>query len=109
MPIAAIHPLPMADAPIQQQRQEQQQQQQQPRLPLRRAVYVHVSDLVAPYNIDHRKLEQELARVKNRNDENASPERDLELAPGDDMSVTSVPQQKPRSLHPPRAGFNLCV
>ena len=37
---------------------------QQPRPPLRRATYVHVSDLTSAYNIDHALLEQELTRVK---------------------------------------------
>lgn len=36
----------------------------QPRMQLRRAVYVHVSDLTSAYNIDHARLETELARVK---------------------------------------------
>jgi hypothetical protein len=33
------------------------------RQPLRRAVYVHVSDLISAYNIDHVQLEREIARV----------------------------------------------
>jgi hypothetical protein len=33
------------------------------RQPLRRAVYVHVSDLISAYNIDHVQLELEIARV----------------------------------------------
>jgi hypothetical protein len=35
-----------------------------PSQPLRRAVYIHVSDLISSYNIDHVKLEEELERVK---------------------------------------------
>jgi hypothetical protein len=35
-----------------------------PPQPLRRAVYIHVSDLISSYNIDHVKLEEELDRVK---------------------------------------------
>ena len=31
--------------------------------PLRRATYVHVSDLTSAYNIDHEQLEREMARV----------------------------------------------
>jgi hypothetical protein len=102
MPIDAIDPFPMTDAT----------NEQQPRLALRRAVYVHVSDLTNAYNIDHPKLEQELARVKEGDEENVFPEeREIDLAPGgDDSSIASVPQQpKRRSLHPPRMGFNLCV
>ena len=33
------------------------------RQPLRRATYVHVSDLISAYNIDHVQLEREIARV----------------------------------------------
>ena len=33
------------------------------RQPLRRATYVHVSDLISVYNIDHIQLEREIARV----------------------------------------------
>lgn len=33
------------------------------RQPLRRATYVHVSDLISAYNIDHIRLEREIARV----------------------------------------------
>lgn len=105
--VVAVHPFPMADIT------QQQQYQQQSRYPLRRAVYVHVSDLTNAYNIDHPKLEHELARVKKGNEENAIPEdREVDLTPGDgESSVASVPQaqQRRRSLHPPRAGFNLCV
>jgi hypothetical protein len=106
MSIAAVDPFPMTDAT---------NQQQQQRLPLRRAVYIHVSDLTNAYNIDHPKLEQELARVKDGNEENSIPEEReiaIDLTPsGDgDSSIASVPQQpKRQSLHPPRKGFNLCV
>ena len=40
-----------------------------PRPPLRRATYVHVSDLTSAYNIDHAKLEEELSRVNAERDE----------------------------------------
>jgi hypothetical protein len=48
--------------------------QNQPRPQLRRAVYIHVSDLISSYNIDHAKLEEELTRVKTEM-ENPQPER----------------------------------
>lgn len=83
--------------------QQQQQQQQAPRPPLRRATYIHVSDLTSAYNIDHKKLEQELSRVKVENGE-SSPTEASQLP--DEASVTSIPQKR---LQPPRAGFNLCV
>lgn len=105
--VAPVHPFPMADI-------TQQQQQQESRFPLRRATYVHVSDLTNAYNINHPKLEHELAKVKEGgNDENAIPEEgEIELTAGDgESSVASVPQTQGRrkSLHAPRAGFNLCV
>lgn len=34
--------------------------------PLRRATYVHVSDLISAYNIDHIQLEREIARVNEK-------------------------------------------
>ena len=36
------------------------------RQPLRRATYVHVSDLISAYNIDHIQLEREIARVNSK-------------------------------------------
>lgn len=104
--VDAIHSFPMADIT--------QQQQQQSRFPLRRAVYVHVSDLTNAYNIDHPKLEHELAKVNEGNEENAIPEEreESDLSTGDgENSVSSVPmpQTRRKSLHAPRAGFNLCV
>ena len=36
------------------------------RQPLRRATYVHVSDLISAYNIDHVQLEREIARVSEK-------------------------------------------
>jgi replication factor A1 len=107
--VAAVYPIPMADIT-----QQQEQQQQQSRFPLRRAVYVHVSDLTNAYNIDHPKLEHELSKVKEGNEENATPEEreELDLSTGDgENSISSMPlsQSRRKSLHPPRAGFNLCV
>ena len=46
-------------APLTTQSTSQQTEQQ----PLRRATYVHVSDLISAYNIDHVQLEREIARV----------------------------------------------
>jgi len=40
--------------------------QQTERQPLRRATYVHVSDLISAYNIDHVQLEREIARVNSK-------------------------------------------
>jgi len=72
------------------------------RAPLRRAVYVHISDLTSAYNIDHKKLEEELARVKVESD----PTHKSTETPADEASVASISQKR---LQPPRAGFNLCV
>jgi hypothetical protein len=77
MPTAAImqpapvpgmsqHPTNMQQTLQQQQQQNQELQQQQQ---LRRAVYVHVSDLTSSYNIDNALLEEQLAKVKAMRDE----------------------------------------
>jgi len=76
----------------------------QPRPPLRRAVYVHVSDLTSAYNIDHARLEEELKRV--RVDRENSSENQTNY-PGVPTELdTSLSKQR---LQPPRAGYNLCV
>jgi hypothetical protein len=65
-------------------------------------VYIHVSDLTSAYNIDHKKLQNELSRVQS------VIERLSISSPTDpgDESVSSVPQKR---LQPPRGGYNLCV
>jgi hypothetical protein len=80
---------------------------------LRRATYIHISDLTSAYNIDHARLEQELGRVKveseaasttvgteNEDDPSGSSTSDL------DSTATPLPQKR---LQPPRGGYNLCV
>mmetsp|Transcript_23587 Transcript_23587/g.51623 ORF Transcript_23587/g.51623 Transcript_23587/m.51623 type:complete len:107 (+) Transcript_23587:211-531(+) len=52
----------MAPLPAPSTSTSQQHTAQQP-LPLRRATYVHVSDLISAYNIDHGQLDKEIARV----------------------------------------------
>jgi hypothetical protein len=59
---------PVIPAGILQQEQQQQQQQPSPSQ-LRRAVYVHVSDLTSSYNIDNALLEEQLAKVKAMREE----------------------------------------
>lgn len=95
---------------------------------LRRAVYVHVSDLTSAYNIDHVKLEEELARVKTEQeerklrDEASSCDENVVGASGGTASTSpsaaalgGVPTEldtsgaSQRRLQPPRAGYNLCV
>jgi hypothetical protein len=72
---------------------------------LRRAVYIHVSDLTNAYNIDHARLEEELARArddflpKDKSGASASGSIPTELD-------TSLSQKR---LQPPRGGFNLCM
>jgi len=82
-----------------------QQRQQSPRPPLRRAVYIHISDLTSAYNIDHKKLEEELSRVKDGEGKN-SHGAESSHSPIDEGSEASIPQKR---LQPPRTGFNLCV
>jgi hypothetical protein len=74
---------------------------------LRRAVYVHVSDLTSAYDIDHRKLEEELTRVRAES-QSISTTRDLapSAAAQEDIDTSSYPQKR---LQPPRGGYNLCV
>lgn len=71
---------------------------------LRRAVYVHVSDLTSAYDIDHRKLEEELTRVRSA----SSSDEPAAAAPTttEDIDTSSYPQKR---LQPPRGGYNLCV
>jgi hypothetical protein len=91
---------------------------QQSRPVLRRATYIHISDLTSAYNIDHVRLEQELARVKVENeatsrstavgttekvDDPTSGASTLEM---DSTAVMPLPQKR---LQPPRGGYNLCV
>ena len=86
----------------------------QTRQGLRRATYVHVSDLTSAYNIDHARLEQELSRVKLQREAATSPTKDPELeedpnsgaASELDPALVPVPQKR---LQPPRGGYNLCV
>lgn len=107
MPDVAVHPDTTIMNPAQQQQSQQQQQQQpQSRPPLRRAVYVHVSDLTtSAYNIDHKKLEEELARVQTSKQPAKSAKQHQPL-PTDEETVAAPPQKR---LQPPRGGFNLCV
>jgi hypothetical protein len=72
-------------------------------IPLRRAVYIHVSDLTSAYNIDHGRLEHELARV-NDETKNKFFETPLQGVP---TELDTGANQ--RRLPPPRTGYNLCV
>jgi hypothetical protein len=85
---------------------------------LRRATYVHVSDLTSAYNIDHARLEQELTRVKVEREaltvstktSDITAETAVDASGGAstdlDTALASVPQKR---LQPPRGGYNLCV
>ena len=111
----------------------QNQQQQHIRPPLRRATYVHVSDLTSAYNIDHGRLEKELRRVKHdRLASQMNPESRQETAtaqaeggtmnsssskassPGDVIESSPSASQTQNNnankrLQPPRGGYNLCL
>eukprot|EP00977_Amphora_coffeiformis_P010289 scaffold2385_cov178-Amphora_coffeaeformis.AAC.6 len=109
---AALHPT----SPNLMQQQQQQQQAYPPVAPkpqLRRAVYVHVSDLLSAYNIDHARLEEELLRVK-QNKSAAATVPSSESSSTGGGSTLGVPTEldtnpNPKKLQPPRGGFNLCV
>lgn len=71
----------------------------QPRPPLRRAAYIHVSDLMNAYNIDHVRLEEELSRVK-----------ELQAKPNEErVGIPTELDTNQKRLQPPRGGFNACV
>ena len=85
------------------------------RAPLRRATYIHVSDLTSAYNIDHRKLEQELTRVQKEDSSATHPDEEGseglplgETGQDGDVSMASSHHHQKR-LQPPRGGSNLCV
>lgn len=79
----------------------------QPKTPLRRAVYVHVSDLLSAYNIDHSKLEEELRRVKVNRVQASTRTTPESSNLGVPTELDTSSNQK--KLQPPRGGFNLCV
>mmetsp|Transcript_55539 Transcript_55539/g.161309 ORF Transcript_55539/g.161309 Transcript_55539/m.161309 type:complete len:565 (+) Transcript_55539:184-1878(+) len=82
---------------------------------LRRATYVHVSDLTNVYNIDHAMLEQELKRVKAEREKGTFQEPPkahdiIEETEDDPVSGSSDLDPSPQKrLQPPRGGYNLCV
>lgn len=85
------------------------------RAPLRRASYVHVSDLTSAYNIDHGLLEQELSGTnsvsRTESSERRASGKDSHVDPNSvavdlDVSLATTSQKR---LQPPRGGFNLCV
>lgn len=101
MPNATVHPQQVSLANATNQPRPQQ---------LRRAVYIHVSDLTNAYNIDHARLEEELALVKR----NRATAFANEGGTGDTATTRSIPTELDTSLsqkrlQPPRGGFNLCV
>lgn len=73
-----------------------------------RATYIHVSDLTNSYNIDHVRLEEELARVKEEleNPVQETKNRSESLGSVPIELDTSGPQKR---LHPPRGGNNMVV
>jgi hypothetical protein len=89
--------------------------QQETRSPLRRATYVHVSDLTNVYNIDHAILDQELSRVKAEREQGTDQAaiKVAVLAASVDSAVEAQeldPEASPqRRLQPPKGGYNLCV
>lgn len=71
---------------------------------LRRAVYIHVADLIGTYNIDSALLEEEMVRVK------ALRENPL----GDDARLfggvpTELDTSSKKRLLPHRGGYNIVV
>ena len=67
---------------------------------LRRANYIHISDLMNAYNIDHSRLEDEFQRANEHQTESA---KNLGVPTELDTSA------RQKRLQPPREGFNACV
>eukprot|EP00522_Entomoneis_paludosa_P013716 CAMPEP_0172441126 /NCGR_PEP_ID=MMETSP1065-20121228/1696_1 /TAXON_ID=265537 /ORGANISM="Amphiprora paludosa, Strain CCMP125" /LENGTH=536 /DNA_ID=CAMNT_0013190323 /DNA_START=194 /DNA_END=1804 /DNA_ORIENTATION=- len=91
---------------------QQQQSQQAPRPQLRRATYVHVSDLTSAYNIDHVRLEEELKRVKQEreNPAAAGSEANKRTSGGSNEQMDPAGNNtSSKRLQPPRGGYNLCL
>jgi len=78
----------------------------QSRPPMRRAVYIHISDLTSTYTIDHKKLQNELPRVHA---EKQSILEQPSVSSPPDPSEDSVSSATQKRLQPPRGGFNLCL
>ena len=87
-----------------QHHQNQQQIQPTPHTQLRRAVYVHVSDLTSAYNIDNTRLDQELKRVKSNRENAVEPK--TRVGASVEMETSTAAQKR---LQPPRGGYNLCL
>jgi hypothetical protein len=98
--------------------------QQQQKIPLRRATYIHISDLTSAYNIDNIQLEKEMSRVnakRNKLQDVSSHNNDQDEGSKDDDGKTGTPDEDPdlevalgpvvpqKRLQPPRGGFNLCM
>lgn len=98
MPTATLQPTPAGGLGIESTMPSKPQ-------PLRRAVYVHVSDLLSAYNIDHAKLEEELQRVKQGQTSAAASGAGASGGVPTELDTNS----NPKKLQPPRGGFNLCV
>ncbi|GKY96043.1 hypothetical protein MPSEU_000564600 [Mayamaea pseudoterrestris] len=86
-----------------------------PPVQLRRANYIHVSDLTNAYNMDHARLDEELARVKAQQVQQKQRASNSKMDASSSSSSTSgVPTElttshAQRRLQPPRSGYNLCV
>jgi hypothetical protein len=117
--LTVLHPM----APITTPSSSTQQQQQQ-KIPLRRATYIHISDLTSAYNIDNVQLEKEMARVnakRNKLQDASSQKNDQDEGSKDDDGKTGTPDEDSdlevalgpivpqKRLQPPKGGFNLCM
>ena len=80
----------------------------QPRPPLRRAVYVRVSDLTSAYNIDHLRLEEELARVKDELENTVQEDGQIRVSNTGGVPTELDTSYKKR-LQPTRGGNNIVV
>ena len=76
---------------------------------LRRATYIHVSDLTNAYNIDHARLEEELARVKEEMENPVQETKPRSESLGSVPTELDTSGAQSKRLQPPRAGYNIVV
>lgn len=69
---------------------------------LRRAVYIHVADLIGTYSIDSALLEEEMARVKALRENPLADEGRLFGGVPTELDTSSK-----KRLQPPRGGYNM--
>lgn len=73
---------------------------------LRRAQYLSVAELIAPYRIEPIALDEELSRLK---DQQNKVEEEPDAIHYDGVPIELDTSLSQKRLQPPRGGFNLCL